>query len=280
MAKKVKTVTTTVTKQVVTTDEKTLIAAILDRSGSMGGIITDAIGGFNEFLTNQKKLDDDASMSIVLFDDRYELLHNNVDVKKMKKITRAQWSPRGMTALYDAIGKTINDVDSELKKMKKKDRPNKVLVAIVTDGYENYSKEFTHNDIKKLIKKKEKEDWQFVYLAAGQDAFDVGTSFGVSGGNTFTYDNTSDGNELMFNSLSTATKSFRGVATTDAMYSTVSANLFDGDDNNLNDKIEVEDSGDDAINLTADGTVLNWEITTTGGSVSIDMNDSEEEKED
>jgi hypothetical protein len=135
-----------------------------------------------------------------------------------------------MTGLYDAVGKTINDVESELKKVKKSQRPDKILVAIVTDGGENASKEFTHSDIKKLIKKKECDDWQFVFLAADQDAFSVGTSFGVRGGNTFTYSNTSSGNAMMFDSLGYATKTFRSVAKTDANYSVVSASLFSGGD--------------------------------------------------
>ena len=107
MAKKVikKTI---ITEETVSNGEKTLIVFIGDRSGSMSPIIDDAIGGFNEFLRKQKKLDDDATMTVVLFDDRYELLYNNVDLQKVNKMTRDDWSPRGMTALYDAIGKTIS----------------------------------------------------------------------------------------------------------------------------------------------------------------------------
>jgi uncharacterized protein YegL len=276
MAKKVKKVTTTVTEEVVTTDEKTLIVSILDRSGSMSSIIEDAIGGFNEFLKNQKKLDDDASMSVVLFDDRYELLYNNVDLKEVKKLTRKEWSPRGMTALYDAIGKTINDVDSELSKLKKKKRPNKILVAIVTDGLENASTEFTHSDIQKLIKKKEKEDWQFVYLAANQNAFNNGTSLGISGGNTFTYSNTSVGNAVMFDSLSKATKTYRSVSTASANYSATVSNLFDGDENNLNEENDsIKFDGDIISNATFTTNPDSINFTTTTNFV-----EDEEEKED
>jgi len=222
---------TTVTTTVTDGTNKTLIVCILDRSGSMSSVIGDAIGGFNEFLKKQKKLDEDATMTVALFDDRYELLYNNVDLQKVKKLTRDEWSPRGMTALNDAIGKTINDVSSEIKKLKKSKRPDKILVAIVTDGYENASREFSGNDIKNLIKKKEKDDWQFVYLAADQDAFDVGTSLGMTGGNTFTYTNTSAGNAAMFNTLSSATKLYRSVSKDDANYSAVSASLLDSGTN-------------------------------------------------
>jgi len=265
MKKTIKKTVTTVT-EVVNTDEKTLIAAILDRSGSMSVIIEDAIGGFNEFLLNQKKLDDDASMTIALFDDRYDLIYNNYDLKTVAHLTRKEWSPRGSTSLYDAIGRTINTITDELNSLKKNDIPNKILVAIVTDGYENTSKEYTADMVKKLIKKKEKEDWQFVYLAADQNAFDVGTSLGFSGGNTFTYANTSDGNSTMFNSLSTATMKYRNIATTDSMYSTFSKNLFDGDENNLN----VVDN-QDAVNVT--GNVI---ITSQGNITTTNIVNEEE----
>lgn len=220
---------TTVTTTVTEGSNKTLIVCILDRSGSMESIVDDAIGGFNGFLKKQKKQDEDATMTVALFDDRYELLYNNVDLNKVKKITRDVWSPRGLTALNDAIGKTINDVGSEINKQKKSKRPDKILVAIVTDGWENASKEYTGSDIKKLIKKKEKDDWQFVYLAADQDAFKVGTSFGVKGGNTFSYFNTSAGNTMMFNSLSNATSKFRSVKLDDANYHAVANSLLADD---------------------------------------------------
>lgn len=226
----------TVKKTIVTTTEevvdgnKTLIVCILDRSGSMGSIIDDAIGGFNSFLKKQKKEDEEAAMTVVLFDDRYELLYNNVDLQKVKKITRDEWDPRGMTALYDAIGKAITDVEREIKDMPKSKRPDKVMVAIATDGGENASREYNSDTIKKLIKKKEKDDWHFAFLAADQDAFSVGRSFGVKGGNTFSYTNTAAGNATMFDSLSNATSKMRGVLKTSAMYSTVSNSLFeDGD---------------------------------------------------
>lgn len=236
MAKKI--IKKTIITEEIDSENKTLIVCILDRSGSMSGIIDDAIGGFNEFLNKQKKLDDDATMSVVLFDDRYEMLYNNVDLREVKKMTRDVWSPRGMTALYDAIGRTINDVDNELKKLKKKNRPDKILVAIVTDGQENSSTEYDHSDIQKLIKKKEKDDWQFVYLGANQDAFSVGTYLGFAGGNTFSYTNTSTGNYQMFGSLSNATTKYRNISKSDANYAVTSNKLFIDDDETENENNE------------------------------------------
>jgi uncharacterized protein YegL len=252
MAKKVikKTI---ITEETVSDGNKTLIVAILDRSGSMSSIIDDAIGGFNEFLKKQKKQDDEATMTVALFDDRYDLLYNNVDLQKVKKITRDEWSPRGMTALHDAIGKTINDVDTEIKKLKKSERPDKILVAIVTDGWENASREYNGNDIKRLIKKKEKDDWQFVYIGADQDAFTVGTSFGVKGGNTLSYTNTSAGNVQMFATLSNSTSKLRSAVKGTATYAAVSDSFFD-------------DSGDVDVSTT---------FTTTGDTT--DAIDEDEE---
>ena len=231
-----KTVTTITEESIVKNNERTLIAAILDRSGSMIDIINDAIGGFNEFLKNQKKLDGKANITVALFDDRYELLYNNVNLKKVKKITRSEWSPRGLTALYDAIGKTINTIDLEIKSTKKKNRPDKILVAIVTDGFENDSKEYTKDKVFQLIKEKEKDGWNFIYLAANQDAFEVGTSLGFSGGNTFTYTNTAEGNRIAFANLSTATATYRSVSTNDVNFDSVKENLLNND--------EVSDSKD------------------------------------
>ncbi len=258
MAKKTIKKTTVTTTTVTDGDNKTLIVAILDRSGSMSSVIDDAIGGFNEFLNKQKELDEDATMTVALFDDRYDLLYNNVDLQEVKKMTRRDWSPRGMTALYDAIGKTINDVASKILKMKKSKRPDKVLVAIVTDGYENASKEYSDQDVKRLIKKKEKDDWQFIYLAADQDAFSVGATFGIRGGNTFTYTNTSAGNTVMFDNLTKATKKFRSVKTSDANYMAVSASLLD-------------DSGTSDVTIEGD---VGGTFTTTDG-VTTDADDEE-----
>ena len=259
---------TIITEEVVNGD-KTLIVCILDRSGSMSSVIDDAIGGFNEFLKNQKKLDGEATMTVALFDDRYELLYNNVDLQKVKKITRAEWSPRGMTALYDAIGKTINNVDSEIKKVKKSKRPDKIMVIIATDGYENYSKEYSHSDIKNLIKKKEKEDWIFTYIAADQDAFQIGTSFGVCGGNTFTYTNTSYGNAVMYDSLNMATTKLRGISKKSANYAAVTSSLFSENDGN----VDVDNNislGAGSINFDA-GNVT---FTTTADN-KTDVKDEE-----
>ena len=234
--KKVKKVTTTTVEYIdVPTNEKTHIICILDRSGSMSSIMSDSIGGFNTFLKQQKELPDEATITVALFDDKYEMLYDNIDIKKAKELTSAEWYPRGMTALYDALGKTINSEKARFAKMGD-EKPSKVLVCVVTDGLENASTEYKINNIKDLIKDCEKQDWNFIYLAANQDAFDVGTSFGISGANTFTYTNDTMGVMNMSATLNDATTSYRSINSTDADFSVRSKSLVKDKKSNLSNE--------------------------------------------
>ena len=255
--KKVTTVTKTVTVETIHTNEKTQIICILDRSGSMSSIMKDSIGGFNTFLEQQRELPDEATLTVALFDDKYELLYDDVDIKKVKDITSAEWYPRGVTALHDAIGKTINNVKANHKKLGV-ERPAKVLCVIVTDGFENASKEYTQSDVQKLIKNCEKDDWNFMYLAANQDAFAVGSSFGVSAGNTYNYTATMDGVANMSNTLISSAVSYRSMSSTDADFKTKSKSLID------DDKDEPQDEG----SITVGNTTGNF--TTTGSNTIVD----------
>jgi uncharacterized protein YegL len=259
MAKKKKvttTVTTTVTEEIVSSNEKTQIICILDRSGSMAdkNIIVEAISGFNNFLDEQKKLKDKATLTVALFDDRYDLLYDDVDIQKVEKITKDTWSPRGMTALFDAIGKTITTVRANRAKLGS-EKPDKVLVCIVTDGLENASQEYTKSGISKLIKECESEDWNFVYLAANQNAFAVGTSFGISAGNTYTFDASAAGAQNMSMTLNSVGVSYRSMSRSDDDYAKKSKNLINPDDEK-DDKNEPENSG----TITTNGTSGNFTV--------------------
>jgi uncharacterized protein YegL len=242
------TVTTTVTEEIINTptNERTQIVCILDRSGSMSSIMTDSIGGFNTFLKQQKELKDEATLTVALFDDKYELLYDNVDVKKAEELTSKIWFPRGTTALYDALGKTINAVRATHAKLGA-EAPAKVLVCIVTDGQENASHEYNLDTIKKLIKECENDDWNFIYLAANQDAFAVGTSFGVSAGNTYSYTASGQGVSFMSATLNNASTTYRSMSTT-------------SDDFDLKSKSLVTESD------------KNFLITTTDGNTTVSDN--------
>jgi uncharacterized protein YegL len=258
MAKKTKKVTTTVVTTVieetvnVPTNEKTHIICILDRSGSMTGIMDASISGFNEFLGKQKALPDKATITVVLFDDQYQILYDNVDIKKAELLTNNVWYARGMTALYDAIGKTIKTEKGKLALLGK-EAPSKVLVCIVTDGYENSSEEYKGEQGRKqiisLIRECEKDDWNFLYLAANQDAFAVGIGFGISGGNTITYGATPQGVHHMSQTLNCVSTSYRGMSADSGDFKKKSKSLIA--DN------EPEDDKNDPQNLTGS-------ITTTG----------------
>lgn len=257
------TVTTTITEEIVNipSNNKTQIVCILDTSGSMSSIIRDSIGGFNTFLKQQRELKDEATLTVALFDDTYNLLYDNVDIKKVEDITDKVWIPRGTTALYDAIGKTINTVKANHAKLGN-EKPSKVLVCIVTDGHENASREYKLDDIRKLIKDCEINDWNFIYLAANQDAFAVGNSFGVSAGNTFNYTATGQGVAFMSAILSNASVSYRSMDTSSADFKTRSKKLIN-DDDKLDNNV--------TINNTNTGTYTIGDINFPNGTTSTSM---------
>ena len=114
---------------------KTDITIILDRSGSMESVKTDTIGGFNSFLSEQQKVTGEASLSLVQFDDQYEVVYLDKDINSADKLTEATFQPRGMTALYDAIGRTINSVGQRLSSTPENERPDKVIFVILNGWF-------------------------------------------------------------------------------------------------------------------------------------------------
>ena len=163
----------------------TEIICIIDRSGSMERIRDDAMGSFNQFLADQQALDDPAQLTMVLFDDQYDIIHNGRDVKEVPPLTTVTFVPRGSTALLDAIGKTLNAVSARLAEIPAGERPEKVIVAILTDGQENSSREFSLPVIREMITKFTTDlKWDFIYLAATQDAFGEAERMGISADNT------------------------------------------------------------------------------------------------
>lgn len=158
----------------------TAIAAVLDRSGSMQGMREDAMGGFNAFLKDQKTAPGSAELTVALFDHQYEVLHDAADIQSVEPLTEATYVPRGRTALYDAIGRTINVLKAGIDKRPEDEQPGKVIVVIVTDGRENASREFDRDKVFEQIKQlKAGENWKFIFLAADQGALAVGCELGV-----------------------------------------------------------------------------------------------------
>jgi uncharacterized protein YegL len=213
--------TVTVTEEIINNNEYTHIICLLDKSGSMGykNIINDARGGVNSYISKQKEKNiGKATISIYLFDDTYEEIYSMVELNEAKELTADIWYPQGMTRLYDAIGKTINNEQKLIKNLKKKDRPDKVLFVITTDGEENDSKEFEQSQINKMIRDQEESGWSFVYTAAGQNAFKAGTNIGISAGNTFSFSNSKEGYFDYSVTLDMATTNLRTVGTSTANY--------------------------------------------------------------
>jgi uncharacterized protein YegL len=180
----------------------THIIFLIDRSGSMQGKETDVIGSFNAFISDQKKLEDDAKLTTVLFDEHYEILHDGIDIKTVKPITRTDYYVRGSTALLDAIGRTIENVDSYVQ------NDDKVLFFINTDGFENASQKFNNAEINKMVTHLQDEhDWRFVFLGAGIDAFAIGSAMGIS--NSFNTSNTTRGISANYAAVSNLTSEYR-----------------------------------------------------------------------
>lgn len=152
-------------------DNLTAIAVIIDRSGSMGTLMTDVVGGFNEFVKQQKELPGEATLTLVQFDNVYEVLHDFVDIQKVPKLTSEVCYARNSTALLDAIGVTINTVGQKIAAMPEDQRPAKVLVSIYTDGQENSSHEFKLAKIKEMIAtQRKKYNWEFTFTGVGEDS--------------------------------------------------------------------------------------------------------------
>ena len=176
---------------------------ILDRSGSMQSIYEPTIEGFNEFINQQRnKVIGDCVVSLHQFDDVYQTDYTSVDIKSVKKLDYETYVPRGMTALLDAIGNTISELGKTLACMSEAERPDTVIVAILTDGHENASSEFTMQKINELIKHQtDKYDWEFIFLGANQDAIATASSYGIKAGNVMTYTPSDHGTRNAFSSM-------------------------------------------------------------------------------
>jgi uncharacterized protein YegL len=158
----------------------TELVFILDRSGSMGGLESDTIGGFNAMLAKQKAEPGEARVTTVLFDDRYELLHDRIDLRAISPITDREYFVRGTTALLDAVGSTIQKIVGAQKQTAEDYRAGKVMFVITTDGMENASREYSYEKVKSMVEhEKEKYGWEFIFLGANIDAAETAGQFGI-----------------------------------------------------------------------------------------------------
>lgn len=161
---------------------------VMDRSGSMQNLVSDTIGGYNSMINKQRDEEGEASVTTVLFDDAYEVLFDNVDIKKVPELTNKEYYARGMTALLDAVGKTINQVAARHSSAVESAIPAKIVMVIITDGLENASKEYKLETVKSMIEKQKAEfGWEFVFMGANIDAISVAESIGINASRAANY---------------------------------------------------------------------------------------------
>ncbi len=188
----------------------TEIVYILDRSGSMSGLEADTIGGYNAFLEKQKAEKGEAVVTTVLFDDKYETVHDRVDIKKIKPLTNKEYYARGTTALLDAVGKAVSHVAGRHRNALESEVPFKTIVVITTDGFENASREYDHIKVKDMIELQKKEyGWEFLFLGANIDAVETAKSFGISKKCAVSYCSDKEGTALNFDTVSCAVSDLR-----------------------------------------------------------------------
>lgn len=183
---------------------------ILDRSGSMSGLEDDTIGGYNALLEKQKKEDGEAVITTVLFDDKYELLHDRINLNGVAPITQREYFVRGCTALLDAVGKTISKIGNVQKNTTDSERAEKVLFVITTDGMENASREYSYAKVKSMLERqKERYGWEFIFLGANIDAVQTAARFGIEEDRAANYHADSEGTQLNYKVVSEAVSCFR-----------------------------------------------------------------------
>ena len=188
----------------------TEIVFILDRSGSMAGLVDDTIGGFNSMIRRQKDEAGQAYVSTVLFDNYTEVIHDRLDIRKIRPLTRKEYYVRGCTALLDAVGQSIRHIGNVHKYAREEDRPGKTLFIITTDGMENASREYTYERVRKMIEhQREKYGWEFLFLGANMDAAREAARFGIDEDRAANYHADRQGTAVIYEAMSEAVCSVR-----------------------------------------------------------------------
>lgn len=188
----------------------TELVFILDRSGSMAGLESDTIGGFNAMLKKQQAEPGEAIVTTVLFDDEYEILHDRINIQGLRPITEKDYFVGGCTALLDAIGRTINKIGNAQKHTSEERRADKVMVVITTDGLENASREYNYENIKAMVERqKQRCGWEFIFLGANIDAVLTAANFGISADRAANYNADGEGTRLNYEAVSHAVSEIR-----------------------------------------------------------------------
>lgn len=176
----------------------TELVFILDRSGSMGGMESDTIGGFNGMLGKQKKEEGEANVTTVLFDDQIEIIHDRFPISVVKPLTDDDYFVRGSTALLDAVGSTVKKVENIQKRLPEEMRAENIIFVITTDGQENASQEYSASMVKKMIETNQEKGWQFLFLGANMDAVEEADKIGIRKTHAVSYRPTPKGVRLNY----------------------------------------------------------------------------------
>ena len=188
----------------------TELVFILDRSGSMHGLESDTIGGFNSLIDKQKNTEGECYVSTVLFDDTSKVLHDRVKLEQIKPMTEKDYQVGGCTALIDAIGGAIKHIGNIHKYARPEDVPAKTMFVITTDGMENASHRFSAHEVKNMInRQKEKYGWEFLFIGANIDAVETAAAFGIAENRAVNYHADKKGTRVLYDSLASVVNDLR-----------------------------------------------------------------------
>ena len=188
----------------------TEIVFILDRSGSMAGLETDTIGGFNAMIEKQKEEPGEALISTVLFDTHSQVIHDRLPLDRIPRLTRKEYSVGGCTALLDAVGSAVHHIGNVHKYAREEDRPEKTLFVITTDGMENASRRYTYDQVKAMIQRqKTRYGWEFLFLGANIDAAREAARFGIDPERAANYHADRQGTNVIYEAVSETVCNFR-----------------------------------------------------------------------
>ena len=192
--------------------KKTELIFILDRSGSMGGLESDTIGGFNATINDQKTLEEETRVTTILFDNFFEILLDRIDLQDLPTLTEKDYFVRGSTALYDAVALGINKIVNVQKQTKQDGRADKVIMVIITDGYENSSRETNAVMLHKMIDGCKKDGWEFLFLGADIDAQAAAGAIGIESSRASNFVKDAQGVQVQYDSLNVAIRTMRSGA--------------------------------------------------------------------
>lgn len=183
----------------------TELVFILDRSGSMSGLESDTVGGFNAMIEKQKKQDGACYVSTILFDNVSEVLHDRVKLADVPEMTEGQFCVRGCTALMDAIGGAIHHIGNIHKYARPEDVPANTMFVIMTDGMENASRRYSSEQVKKMIERqKEKYGWEFLFIGANIDAVETAARYGIDADRAVNYNADEKGTRIVYDTVAQA----------------------------------------------------------------------------